>query len=74
MLVNMIQPYVIKNIYYVFTYYLAMQHLSYHNPNPWPSCLHIQRNDLNTGLFLRTCLGGGGESTKRDHTIMSVER
>jgi hypothetical protein len=27
------------------------------NPNPWP--VFIQRNDLNTGLFLRTCLGGG---------------
>jgi hypothetical protein len=36
---------------------LAMQHLSYHNPNPWPD--FIQRNDLNTGLFLRTCLGRG---------------
>ena len=33
-------------------------YLSYHNPNPWP--VFIQRNDLNTGLFLRTLSGGGG--------------
>jgi hypothetical protein len=34
-------------------YYFSMQHLSYHNPNPWP--VFIQKNDLKTGLFLRTC-------------------
>jgi hypothetical protein len=53
-------------------YYFAMQHLSQHNPNPWP--IFIQWNDLNTGLFLRTYVGGGRASTKRDHTILSVER
>jgi hypothetical protein len=37
-------------------YYFAMQHLSYHNPNPWP--VFIKRNDLNTGLFKN--LSGGG--------------
>jgi hypothetical protein len=38
-------------------YYFAMQHLSYHNPNPWP--VFIQRNDLNTGLFYELVWGGG---------------
>jgi hypothetical protein len=37
-------------------YYFAIQHLSFHNPNPSP--VFIQGNYLNTGLFLRTCLGG----------------
>jgi hypothetical protein len=53
-------------------YYFAMQHLSYHNPNPWP--VFIKRNDLNTGLFKNLSGGGGWASTKRDHTILSVER
>jgi hypothetical protein len=28
-------------------FYFAMQHLSYHNPTPWP--VFIQQNDLNIG-------------------------
>jgi hypothetical protein len=55
--VNMIQPYMIKKYILCVTNYFAMQHLFYHNPNQWP--VFIQQNDLNTGLFLRTCLGGG---------------
>jgi hypothetical protein len=34
-------------------YYFAIQHLSFHNPNPSP--VFIQGNYLK---FLRTCLGG----------------
>jgi hypothetical protein len=52
-------------------YYFAMQHLSYHNPNPWP--VFIQQNDLNTGLFTEL-VWGVGIYKKGPDTILSVER
>jgi hypothetical protein len=42
-------------------YHFAMQHLSYHNPNPWP----VQRNDLNTcRAFFKNLSGETGHLQK----------
>jgi hypothetical protein len=62
----MIQPYVIKNIYYVSaTLQCNICPTLTHSLSSYSEMIWTQ------GFFYELCLGG---STKRDHTIMSVER